>query len=67
VVASKLRRGRATFFIAKPNRDDLDVLRGLIGAGEVRPVIEERYELDRIDEAMRGFDGHARAKIVVTV
>jgi NADPH:quinone reductase-like Zn-dependent oxidoreductase len=67
VAASKLGRGRATFFIAKPNGDDLDALRGLIESGQVRPVIERSYELDRIGEAMGRFDGHARAKVVVTV
>jgi hypothetical protein len=34
----------------------------------VRPVIEQRYELGRIGEAMqRMTDGHLRAKLVVTV
>lgn len=68
VLASKLGRRRATFFVAKPNRDDLETLRGLIEAGKVRPVIEDRCELAQIAEAMRRMsDGHARAKIVVTV
>jgi len=55
------------FFIAKPNRDDLAALRDLIEAGQVKPVIEQRYELAHIAEAMRKMNGHARAKIVVTV
>jgi NADPH:quinone reductase-like Zn-dependent oxidoreductase len=56
------------FFIAKPNADDLDALRGLIESGQVEPVIEQRYELARIDEAMRRFgEGHVRSKIVVTM
>ena len=68
MLASRLGRRRATFFIAKPNRDDLQTLRELIEAGKVKPVIEERYELAQIAEAMsRMSDGHARAKIVVTV
>ena len=68
MLASKLGRRRATFFLAKPNRDDLDALRDLIEAGKVTPVIEERYELAQIADAMRRMsDGHVRAKIVVTV
>jgi NADPH:quinone reductase-like Zn-dependent oxidoreductase len=68
LLAAKLARKRARFFIAKPNRDDLSTLRDLIEAGRVRPVIERRYELAQIAEAMRHLgDGHARAKIVVTV
>ena len=59
---------RAVFFIAKPNGEDLATLRALIEAGQIRPVIERRYEFDEIAEAMRAMsDGHARAKIVVTV
>jgi NADPH:quinone reductase-like Zn-dependent oxidoreductase len=59
---------RAVFFIAKPNREDLDALRGLIDEGRIRPVIERLYALDEIVEAMRAMDdGHARAKIVVSV
>ena len=66
-LASKLSRRNAVFFIAKPNRGDLATLRGLIEAGQVRPVIEQRFELAHIAEAMREMNGHARAKIVVTV
>ena len=43
-------------------------LRDLIEAGQVRPVIEQGYDLARIDEAMsRIATGHARAKLVVSV
>jgi NADPH:quinone reductase-like Zn-dependent oxidoreductase len=67
-LASKLGGRTAVFFIAKPNRDDLATLRDLIEAGQVKPVIEQRYELAQIAEAIRGMsEGHARAKIVVTV
>jgi NADPH:quinone reductase-like Zn-dependent oxidoreductase len=67
-LAARLDRRRATFFIAKPNRDDLAALRELIDAGHVRPVIERRYALTEIGEAMRAMaDGHARGKHVVTL
>jgi NADPH:quinone reductase-like Zn-dependent oxidoreductase len=66
-LASKPGKRNATFFIAKPNGDDLVVLRDLIEAGQVKPVIEQRYELAQIDDAMRAMNGHARAKRVVTV
>ena len=67
MLASKLSSRNAVFFIAKPNRDDLATLRELIEAGQVTPVIEQRFELAQIAEAMREMNGHARAKIVVTV
>jgi NADPH:quinone reductase-like Zn-dependent oxidoreductase len=67
LLAAKLSRRKAGFFIAKPNRDDLAVLCDLIETGQVKPVIEQRYELSQIDEAMREMNGHARAKRVVTI
>ena len=67
MLASKLSRRKAVFFMAKPNRGDLVTLRELIEAGQVRPVIEQSFELAHIAEAMREMNGHARAKIVVTV
>ena len=68
LLVAKLGRRRATFFVAKPNRDDLAVLTELIDTGRVRPVIERRYELAELDEAMEAMrGGHARGKHVVTV
>ena len=67
-LAAKLGRRTASFFIAKPNRADLATLRDLLEAGRVRPVVEQRYELAQIAEAMRGMgEGHARGKTVVTL
>jgi NADPH:quinone reductase-like Zn-dependent oxidoreductase len=67
-LAATLYRRKAVFFIAKPNTDDLEALRDLIESGQVKPVIEHRYDLGQIVEAMRNLDdGHARAKTVVTV
>jgi len=54
------------FFISKPNRADLDVLRELIESGQVTPVIDRTYDLDALPEALRYLgEGHARGKIVV--
>ena len=67
-LAAKLGRRTASFFIAKPNRADLAALRELLESGQVRPVVEQRYELAQIAEAMRGMgEGHARGKTVVTL
>jgi NADPH:quinone reductase-like Zn-dependent oxidoreductase len=67
-LAAKVGRRTASFFIAKPNRADLAVLRDLLEAGRVRPVVEQRYELAQIAEAMQWMgEGHARGKTVVTV
>jgi NADPH:quinone reductase-like Zn-dependent oxidoreductase len=67
-LAARFGSRTALFFIAKPNRTDLAALRDLIETGKVKPVIEQRYDLAQITTAMHELnDGHARAKIVVTV
>jgi NADPH:quinone reductase-like Zn-dependent oxidoreductase len=59
---------KAAFFIAKMNRADLDLLRDLIESGRVTPVIDRRYELGQVADAMAYMgDGHARGKVVVSV
>jgi NADPH:quinone reductase-like Zn-dependent oxidoreductase len=49
------------------DRDDLGTITDLIAAGKVRPVIDRRYPLSRIVEALRWVaDGHAMGKVVIT-
>jgi NADPH:quinone reductase-like Zn-dependent oxidoreductase len=55
-------------FIAKPEREDLETLRELLEAGTMTPVIDRRYELGELREALSYLaEGHARGKIVITV
>jgi NADPH:quinone reductase-like Zn-dependent oxidoreductase len=59
---------RVAFFVAKMNRMDLLVLKNLIEAGKVRPVIDRRYALCDAGQALRYLEeGHAQGKIVLTV
>ena len=54
--------------MAKPNQKDLDVVKELLGAGKVVPVIDRRYPLSETAEAIRYLEqGHAQGKIVVNV
>ncbi|MGA8431775.1 MAG: NAD(P)-dependent alcohol dehydrogenase [Candidatus Sulfotelmatobacter sp.] len=56
------------FFIAKMNRGDLATLCGLIEAGKLTPVIDRRYPLAECADALAYVEeGHARAKILITV
>jgi NADPH:quinone reductase-like Zn-dependent oxidoreductase len=58
----------ACTFLADVNAADLGLLRELIEAGKVKPVVERRYELREIAEALRYIgEGHARGKVVVSV
>lgn len=55
-------------FIVLQNNDDLVVLKELIEAGKVTPVIDRMYPLIETPEAFRYLDeGHARGKVVITV
>jgi NADPH:quinone reductase-like Zn-dependent oxidoreductase len=55
-------------FLAQLNKEDLDVLRELLEAGKVKPVIESRYELSEVPEALRYVGaGHAKGKVVISV
>lgn len=57
-----------TFFIAKLRKDDLAVLRELMETGRVTPVIDRRYQLCDIADAIAYVErGHARAKVVVNL
>jgi len=49
------------------NRPDVDTLRELIAAGKLKPVIDRRYRLDQVVDALRWVeDGRARGKVVIT-
>jgi NADPH:quinone reductase-like Zn-dependent oxidoreductase len=55
-------------FLAKMNKEDLVVLQELLEAGTVTPVIDRRYELSDVPEALMYLgDGHAQGKVVITV
>jgi NADPH:quinone reductase-like Zn-dependent oxidoreductase len=50
------------------HRPDVETLKGLIAAGRLRPVIDRRYPLGQVVEALRWVeDGHARGKVVISV
>jgi NADPH:quinone reductase-like Zn-dependent oxidoreductase len=62
------RAGRKVYtYLAKPNHDDLNFVRGLMESGKVRSVIDRTYPLDEIGKAIAYVEaGHARGKVVVT-
>jgi NADPH:quinone reductase-like Zn-dependent oxidoreductase len=67
-ILSRFVRQRLLFFIAKLNKEDLIVLKDLLAAGKVRPVIDRTYPLSETPEAIRYLEaGHARGKVVITV
>jgi NADPH:quinone reductase-like Zn-dependent oxidoreductase len=54
--------------LAKPNQEDLTFMGELMAIGKVTPVIDKRYSLSEVSEAVRYLEaGHARGKVVITV
>jgi NADPH:quinone reductase-like Zn-dependent oxidoreductase len=50
------------------HRPDVDHLKELIAAGKVRPVIDRRYPLTQVVEALRWVeDGNATGKVVISI
>jgi NADPH:quinone reductase-like Zn-dependent oxidoreductase len=67
-VLSALVRQRLRPLVSKERRADLLVLKELIEAGKVTPVIDRTYPLSEVPEAIRYLEqGHARGKVVITV
>jgi NADPH:quinone reductase-like Zn-dependent oxidoreductase len=59
---------RMTNFLGRCKTEDLLVLKELIEAGKVKPVIGARYPLSDVPEAVRDLGtGHGRGKVVITV
>jgi NADPH:quinone reductase-like Zn-dependent oxidoreductase len=55
-------------FIAKVRKEDLTALGELMATGKVTPVIDRRYSLSEVPEAIRYLEeGHARGKVVITL
>jgi NADPH:quinone reductase-like Zn-dependent oxidoreductase len=55
-------------FMARSNKEDLTILRELMATGKVTPVIDRRYKLSEVPEAIRYLEeGHARGKVVITL
>ncbi len=53
---------------AKIDQKHLGFIKELIEAGKVKPVIDRRYPLSEVAEALRYLgEGHARGKVVITI
>ena len=68
LLLSPFVRQRMRVFVVRHNKEDLAVLKELVEAGKVAPVIDRRYELSEAAEALRHQGGgHAQGKIVIAV
>jgi NADPH:quinone reductase-like Zn-dependent oxidoreductase len=68
VIVSKFVKQTMTPFMANLEQADLVALAAMMQAGKVKPVIDRRYSLDQVADAIRYQEaGHARGKVIVTV
>ena len=67
-VSSLFLRQQGRPYVSIPKSEDLVVLKELIEAGKVKPVIDRTYPLSEISEAFQYLgQGHARGKVVITL
>jgi NADPH:quinone reductase-like Zn-dependent oxidoreductase len=67
-VLSGLGSRKLVGIFTKGSKEDLIFLRGLLESGKVTPVIDRRYKLSEVPEAIRYLEeGHARGKVVITM
>ena len=67
-LAGVVERRKVVFFIAQLSRPGLEALRELLETGAVEPVIDRRYELAQIADALEYLgEGHSRGKVVIAV
>jgi NADPH:quinone reductase-like Zn-dependent oxidoreductase len=58
---------KAGMFISSFVPKDLDTLAGLAQSGKMKSIIDRRYRLQDVPDALRYLEeGHARAKVVIT-
>ena len=65
---SKKEGRQVTNLSAKSNQSDLVMVKELIEAGKIKPVIDRQYTMEESAEAFRYYDkGRTRGKIVITI
>jgi len=67
---AKMVRGdkRMIPMVANPTRSDLIFLKDLLEAGKLKPIIDRRYGLEQVPDAIRYLEeGHVKGKLIITV
>jgi NADPH:quinone reductase-like Zn-dependent oxidoreductase len=68
LLKAKGRSQTPKFFVAKINTEDLTFLADLLERGELKAIVERTYPLSEAGDALAYLgEGHARAKVVLTV
>ena len=68
LILSRFSSQKLATLLARPDKRDLTTIRDLMATGKVTPVIDRRYSLQEVPEAIRYLEeGHARGKVVIAV
>jgi len=68
LVLSMFVRQSLGVFLTRSKKEDLSIMHQLMEDGKVKPVIDKRYGLIEVPEAIRYLaEGHARGKVVITL
>ena len=63
-----IERRKLVSFMARVKQSDLAILGELLETGKVRPVIDRKYSLTEVSQAIRYVgEGHSQGKVVITV
>ena len=61
------RKRMGIFMWKANNRPDLELIKALLENGKVTPIIDRRYQLSEVPEALRYVEGgHARGKVIIS-
>jgi NADPH:quinone reductase-like Zn-dependent oxidoreductase len=67
LVLSLFGNQKLLMVLAKPNKQDLTWMREHMESRKITPVIDRRYNLNEVPEAIRYLEtGHARGKVIIT-
>ena len=68
MIVRQFSKKRQSFFVCRPNRENLAVLRELIEAGKLRAAIDRVYPLAEVADALEAMgEGHVQGKLVVRI
>ena len=68
MIAGWFTKQKLVGILAKRNKKDLEILWELMAGGQIKSVIDRRYPLGEVPDAIRYLEqGHARGKVVIAV
>jgi NADPH:quinone reductase-like Zn-dependent oxidoreductase len=66
LAVSRFVSQKLVIYLARPAREDLIAIAGLMAAGKLTPVIDRRYKLGEVRDAIQYLQQrHARGKVVI--